>query len=91
MRSRRLLKQKTRMRIREIARQNYVRQKGDRDAVVFNAIAGSQRQIKQEFGSGIVTSILMSIMIKLAIKYIEKWAEENLFSYHVPTKFEELF
>ena len=58
--------------------------------MVFNAISGSQRQIKQEFGSGIVTSILLSIMIKLAIKYIEKWAEENLFQSAVPTKFEEL-
>jgi len=54
-----MLRKKTRMRIREIARQNYVRQGGNRDSVVFNAIAGSQRQIKQEFGSGIITSILI--------------------------------
>ena len=78
------------MRIREIARQNYVRQTGERDAVVLKASAGAKRQIQQEFGSGIVTQILLSIMIKLAIKYIEKWAEENLFSFHVPTNFEEI-
>jgi hypothetical protein len=85
----RFLKKKTRQRIREIARQNYVRQKGDDDLVAFRAIAGSQRQIKQEFGTGIISSILISLMIKLAIKYIEGWIEEKLFSYNVPTKFEE--
>ena len=56
---------------------------------MFNAIAGSQRQIKQEFGSGIITSLLISLMVKLAIRYIEQWAEDNLFSYHVPTNFSE--
>ncbi len=85
------MRKRTRVRIREIARQNYVRQKGDRDSVVFNAIAGSQKQIAQEFGSGIISSLLISLMIKLAIRYIEKWAEENLFQSDVPTKFEELF
>ena len=85
----RLLRKKTRQRIRAIARQNYVRQSGNKDLVVLRAIAGSQKQIKGEFGSGIITSLLMSLMIKLAIRYIEKWAEDNLFSYHVPTKFEE--
>ena len=77
------------MRVREIARSNYVRQSGSRESVVFNAISASQKQISTEFGSGIVTSLLISLMVKLAIKYIEKWAEENLFSYHVPEKFEE--
>ena len=85
-----MLRKKTRMRIREIARQNYVRQNGERDSIVFNAIAGSQKQIKQEFGSSLIASFLISLMIKLAIKYIEKWAEENLFQSAVPTKFEEL-
>jgi hypothetical protein len=84
-----MLRRKTRQRIREIARQNYVRQEGERDSIVFNAIAGSQRQIAQEFGSGIVTSILISLMIKLAIRYIEQWAEDNLFQSNVPTKFSE--
>lgn len=77
------------MRIREIARQSYVTQSGSKELVVFRAIASSQRQIKQEFGSGIISSILLSLMIKLAIRYIEGWVEDNLFSYHVPQKFEE--
>ena len=85
-----MLKRKTRVRIREIARQNYIFQAGDRESVVFNAISGSQRQIKQEFGGGIITSLLISLMVKLAIRYIEQWAEDNLFSYHVPESFEEL-
>ncbi|MGI9460537.1 MAG: hypothetical protein ACR2NF_11105 [Pirellulales bacterium] len=84
-----LLRKKTRMRIREIARQSYVTQSGSKELVVFRAIASSQRQIKQEFGSGIISSILLSLMIKLAIRYIEGWVEDNLFSYHVPQKFEE--
>ncbi len=77
------------MRVREIARQNYVTQKGERELLAFRAISASQRQIKQEFGSGIVSSILISLMIKLAVRYIEGWIEDNLFSYHVPQKFEE--
>ena len=77
------------MRVREIARSNYIRQTGSRESVVFNSIVASQRQIKTEFGSGIITSLLISLMVKLAIKYIEKWAEENLFSHHVPEQFEE--
>ena len=85
-----MLRRRTRIRIREIARQNYVRQEGERDSIVFNAIAGSQRQIGQEFGSGIITSLLISLMIKLAIRYIEKWAEENLFQSAVPFEFEDL-
>ncbi len=64
-------------------------QKGGKHSVVFNAIAGSQRQIKQEFGSGIITSLLISLMVKLAIRYVEQWAEDNLFSYHVPQNFSE--
>lgn len=64
-------------------------QTGNRDIVAFKAIAGSQRQIKREFGSGIISSILLSLMIKLAIRYVEQWVEDNLFSYHVPQKFEE--
>jgi Trp operon repressor len=77
------------MRIREIARQNYVTQKGDRELLAFRAISASQRQIKQEFGTGIISSILISLMIKLAVKYIEGWIEDKLFSYNVPQQFEE--
>ena len=84
-----MLSKKLRKRIREIARQNYAYQKGGKNSVVFNAIAGSQRQIKQEFGGGIITSLLVGLMVKLAIRYIEQWAEDNLFSYHVPTNFSE--
>lgn len=84
-----LLRKNTRMRIREIARANYVRQSGPTDLIAFRAIAGSQRQIKNEFGSGIVTSLLLSLMIKLAIRYIENWIEDELFAYNVPAKFEE--
>ncbi len=84
-----MLSKKLRKRIREIARQNYVRQSGSRSGVVFNATVGSRSQIKQEFGSGIITSLLIGLMIKLAIRYIEQWAEDNLFSYHVPSEFSE--
>ncbi len=84
-----VLRKKTRMRIREIARQNYVTQKGDRELLAFRAISASQRQIKQEFGTGIISSILISLMIKLAVKYIEGWIEDKLFSYNVPQQFEE--
>ena len=84
-----MLRKKWRKRIREIARENYVAQTGDRDSIAFHAMAGSQKQIKEEFGTGIITSILLSIMIKLAWKYIEKWVEEKLFAQHVPTEFNE--
>jgi hypothetical protein len=84
-----LLRKKWRKRVREIARQNYVTQTGERDSIAFRAMVGSQKQIKEEFGTGIITSILMSIMIKLAWKYIEKWVEEKLFAQHVPTEFNE--
>ena len=84
-----MLRKKWRKRIREIARENYVTQTGERDSIAFRAMAGSQKQIKEEFGTGIITSILMSIMIKLAWKYIEKWVEEKLFAQHVPTEFNE--
>jgi hypothetical protein len=85
----RLIKRSIRERVREIARQNYVIQTGERDAIAFRAMVGAQRQIKQEFGSGIITSLLMSIMIKLAWKYIEQWVEDKLFAQHVPEQFEE--
>jgi len=84
-----MLRKKWRKRIREIARENYVTQTGESDSIAFRAMAGSQKQIKEEFGTGIITSILMSIMIKLAWKYIEKWVEEKLFAQHVPTEFNE--
>ena len=64
-------------------------QTGNRDEVVFKALLGSQRQIKQEFGSGIITSLLISLMVKLAIRWIEEWAEDNLFAQHVPEAFSE--
>ena len=75
--------------MREIARENYVTQTGERDAIAFKAMAGSQRQIKKEFGSGIVTSLLLSLMIKLAEKYITRWIEEKMFAYNVPQEFNE--
>ena len=84
-----MLRKKWRKRVREIARENYVTQTGERDAIAFKAMAGSQRQIKKEFGSGIVTSLLLSLFIKLAMKYIERWVEENLFAQHVPQEFNE--
>lgn len=64
-------------------------QTGERDRVALRAMSGAQRQIKEEFGSGIVTSILLSLFIKLAMKYIENWIEDKLFAQHVPTQFEE--
>ena len=84
-----MLRKKVRMRVREIARENYIFQTGSSDLVAFRAMSGAQRQIKQEFGSGIITSLLIGLMIKLATKYIEQWVEENLFSYHVPEQFSE--
>lgn len=85
-----MLKRKLRVRAREIARANYVRQKGTKSVAVINAVASSRNQIKNELGSGIITSILVSLMIKLATKYIMQWAEDNLFSHHVPEQFEEI-
>ena len=84
-----MLRKKWRKRIREIARENYVIQTGERDVIGFKAMIGAQRQIKEEFGSGIITSILLSLMVKLAWKYVEKWVEEKLFAQHVPTEFNE--
>ena len=82
MRSKRLINRQRRERVREIARQNYVRQE-------FSS-TGSAKQIKQEFGTGIFVSLLISIMIKLAMKYIEKWIENKFFGSDVPTRFEEI-
>ena len=62
---------------------------GERSTIAFKAKKGSEKQIRDEFGTGIITSILLSIMIKLAWKYIEKWVEEKLFAQHVPTEFNE--
>jgi len=66
-----------------------VTQTGERDVIAFKAMIGSRKQIQQEFGSGVITSILLSIMIKLAWKYIEQWVEDKLFAQHVPEQFEE--
>jgi len=84
-----MLRKKWRKRIREIARENYVTQTGESNVIAFKAMVESRQQIKREFGSGIITSILLSIMVKLAWKYIEKWVEEKLFAQHVPTEFNE--
>ena len=84
-----MLKRNLRIRAREIARANYVHQKGTRNVTVINAVAGSRRQIKDELGTGIIATLLISLMIKLATKYIMQWAEDNLFSCHVPEQFEE--
>ena len=64
-------------------------QTGESNVIAFKAMVESRQQIKREFGSGIITSILLSIMVKLAWKYIEKWVEEKLFAQHVPTEFNE--
>ena len=84
-----MLRKKWRKRIREIARENYVTQTGESNVIAFKAMVESRQQIKREFGSGIITSLLLSIMVKLAWKYIEKWVEEKLFAQHVPTEFNE--
>jgi len=84
-----MLRKKWRKRIREIARENYVTQTGERSTIAFKAKHGAEKQIRGEFGTGIITSILLSIMIKLAWKYIEKWVEEKLFAQDVPTEFNE--
>ena len=84
-----MLRKKWRKRVREIARENYVIQTGEGNVIAFKAMVESRRQIKREFGSGIITSLLLSIMVKLAWKYIEKWVEEKLFAQHVPTEFNE--
>ena len=64
-----LLRKRTRQRVREIARQNYVRQSGSSglDVLRLKAIEGAKWQLKKEFGSGIVTSLLISLMIKLCL------------------------
>ena len=85
----RLLKRSIRERVREIARENYVTQTGSRDRVALRAMSGAQRQIKEEFGSGIITSLILSLLIKLAVRYIENWIEDNLYAQHVPLNFEE--
>ena len=84
-----MLRKKWRKRIREIARENYVTQTGESNVIAFKAMVESRQQIKREFGSGIITSILLSLMVKLAWKYVEKWVEEKLFAQHVPTEFNE--
>tara|TARA_Y100000361_G_C11100410_1_gene311554 strand:+ start:254 stop:532 length:279 start_codon:yes stop_codon:yes gene_type:complete len=91
MRSKRLINRQRRERVREIARQNYVRQEfSSTDELRAKAFEGSAKQIKQEFGTGIFVSLLISIMIKLAMKYIEKWIENKFFGSDVPTRFEEI-
>ena len=85
-----MLTKKLRRRIREIARKNYVNQSGERRHILLRSLSDTDREIRKEFGSGIITSLLIGLMIKLATKYIEQWIEEKLFSYHVPEQFEEV-
>jgi len=85
-----LIRKKLRVRVREIARENYVFQRGTKDQILLKSLHGSEKQIRQEFGSGILTSLLVGLLIKLATRYIEKWVEENLFSFSVPIEFKEL-
>lgn len=86
-----LLKKKLRKRVREIARENYVRQNhSSLDLLKLKATEGAKWQLKKEFGSGIVTSLLISLMVKLAVKYIESWITQNLYSYNVPQVFKEI-
>ncbi len=50
---------------------------------------GVREDLKQGFGAGILTSILLSIAIKLAMRYVDQWIQENLFGYDVPAAFSE--
>lgn len=50
---------------------------------------GIRTDLKDGFGSGIITSILLSIAIKLAMRYVNQWIDENLFGYDVPSAFSE--
>ena len=54
------------------------------------AFRGAEKQIKKEFGSGSLTSLLMSLMLKLAMKYLENWIEDRFFGPHVPRDFFEV-
>ncbi len=87
-----LLKRRIRERVREIARENYVRQSSRHglDLLRLRAIEGAKWQLKREFGSSILTSLLISLMVKLAVKYIESWIMNNLYSYNVPQVFKEI-
>jgi hypothetical protein len=85
-----LIRKKLRVRVREIARENFIWQGGTKDQIMLRALHGSEKQIRQEFGSGIITSLLLGLLIKLATKYIEKWVEENIFSFSVPIEFKEI-
>jgi len=84
-----MLRKKWRKRVREIARESYVVQSGTPELIAFRSLASSQRKLKSEFGSGILTSLLLSLMIKLAEKYIARWIEEKMFAYNVPQEFNE--
>ncbi len=58
----------------------------DRRLIMRNGI---KEDLSGGFGSGIIASILLSIAIKLAMRYIDQWIEENLFGYDVPAAFSE--
>jgi len=48
-----------------------------------------EEDLKSGFGGGILTSILISLALKLAMRYVDQWIEENLFGYDVPSIFSE--
>jgi len=50
---------------------------------------GVKSDLKDGFGTGIIASILLSIAIKLAMRYVNQWIQENLFGYDVPAAFSE--
>ena len=52
------------------------------------AIKRSEEELREGF-NGIITSIFISLAIKLAAKYIMKWLEDELFSTSVPQEFSE--
>lgn len=78
-----MLRKKYRMRVREIARETYV--SGNR----FASQKYAERRINGEFGSGIITSLLISFMMKLAMRYIEQWIEDKFSQSDIPPQFEE--
>ncbi len=59
----------------------------DRRLIMRNGI---EEDLREGFGTGIVANILISLAIKLAMRYVNQWIEENLFGYDVPAAFSEV-
>lgn len=83
---RKLLSMNQRIRVREIARESWVNEmrkpKEFRLNQIMNAKMRAKHAIKRDegFGTGVFASILISIAIKLAIRYIDTWIKNELFS-----------